>query len=407
MASTSVCGYLVITSIIQFLNYETNVNLQIINESPSDFPAVTLCNLKPFNKQRSQSYVYNLLNQSNLSRLLILGTVNTSETAYGLINVASDLLKLSIASDQNLTIQTRKQLGWNIEEMLISCYYNSKTCLPSDFVYIQDYDYLNCYTFNSGKDSSGNTSTIRQAYMSGYNKGLEMELFIGESSVNDLFSYKSGVLVVVHNQSITPIISSEGINAATGQETNIAIRRTFTTYLPKPYHNCVENNTSSDGYISNLFKAVFDQLNQSTYRQKYCFRLCYQNSVIKECSCLDPSVENPFKRNNNKLNFCTNLTQYQCLNTTKTTFYSTKISLKCAMDCPLECSSITYTTSIHVASWPTETYANWLQLQPNLVQSFQNNQTNFNKIQTSVAKLNIFYEEMLYTQISETASVTW
>ena len=62
------------------------------------------------------------------------------------------VVKYVIANDKNLTNETRKALGFSIEDMLFkteSCYFNFQLCSKLDFYsYIPSYG--NCYSFNIG-----------------------------------------------------------------------------------------------------------------------------------------------------------------------------------------------------------------------------------------------------------------
>lgn len=78
----------------------------------------------------------------------------------------------------------------------------------------------------------------------------------------------SGARVVVHNQSVQPIISSEGIDIATGFKTNVAFRSSFLSRLDNPYSDCIKNTTSPDSFDSFYYKAIFNTLNMTSYRQK-------------------------------------------------------------------------------------------------------------------------------------------
>jgi len=60
---------------------------------------------------------------------------------------------------------------------------------------------------------------------------LKLELFLGDDDYQNQFILNSGAHIVVHNQSLTPIIVSEGIDIATGFQTNIGIKRSFLSKL--------------------------------------------------------------------------------------------------------------------------------------------------------------------------------
>jgi acid-sensing ion channel 5 len=405
---TLACGFIVVNFIITYLTFATNVNVAIINESPIDFPAITFCNLNPFNTRNveTQDYINMILEKNNLSYLLTMTEIDWNETAFSLANKALDLIKASAAS--NNSSKARKKLGFQIDEMLLSCRYNGDKCSAVDFTWFQSYDYGNCYTFNSGKNSNGSKLSIKTSSVSGPNYGLQMELFTGDSTRDEKFVWSSGIYILIQNQSITPLTESEGVHAATGFETHFSVKTVFTKKLPSPYSSCLKYNTDPSSYSSDLYKAIFENLKHTTYRQKYCYRLCYQQNVIKDCSCADSSLPTPFSKYNDKeILACLNFTELECLAKTKTRFQNSPISSQCSTDCPLECSTVSYSTEVSVSAYPTYFYSKWLQMQTNLVERFKNNKTTFEEIKSSVVKVNIFYNDMSYTTVTETESLSW
>lgn len=55
----AVCGtaYLVSTGIIDYLKYEVNTKSRIVNDIPSNFPKITICNLDPFLTNDSMKFL--------------------------------------------------------------------------------------------------------------------------------------------------------------------------------------------------------------------------------------------------------------------------------------------------------------------------------------------------------------
>lgn len=389
--------WIVTNYFIKFFTWPSNTNIAIINESPSNFPAVTICNLNPLYKKRSQTYINNVLQKNNMSYLNNLTHMNPNQLATDLQTSVLNTIKAAASTDTTLNSTSLKLLGWDINEMLMSCTFNGNTCTTSDFVWFQTYDYGNCYTFN------GNSSNVQQINTAGPNFGLAMELFLGDGNNDAQFVYETGAYVVIHNQSVTPLIENEGILAPVGKATYVSVQRTFTTNLPSPYSNCIDDNTSPSSYSSNLYKAIFGTLGQQTYRQKYCYRLCYQNNVIKDCNCYDSSLPNPFPSlQGQTINACSTTSQLSCLSTSKTRFQNQPVSSQCSSDCPPECSTIYYDADVSFSSYPTTFYSSWLQLQPTLLQQFTNNQTTSVKISGSVARINVYYGGMMYKTITQT-----
>ena len=198
---------------------------------PVLFPAVTICNINPFFRARAFDFINSTLQSYNLSYSLALNKLKNGETAISITKTALNILKAEAATNPNFNSTYRTQLGFHLEDMLVSCTFGVINCSISDFTLFQTYDYGNCYTFNSASNS--NIKTVSAA---GSEHGLILELFAGDP--NQEFSvYKRGFYVAVHNQSTTPIIDSEGVFASIGMETNIGISRTFSFKQSEPYSN--------------------------------------------------------------------------------------------------------------------------------------------------------------------------
>jgi len=115
LGSTSYSSYLVIQSIITYLTYGVSTTTRVFYETPALFPKITFCNANPF----------------------------ASQYAYSLI-------QMGIYSGQNLSIEQKKRLGHDIQDILINCIFNNEPCSSNDFTWSYDQSYGNCYTFNSG-----------------------------------------------------------------------------------------------------------------------------------------------------------------------------------------------------------------------------------------------------------------
>ncbi len=151
-----------------YLEFSTFINYNTMIESPAEFPAITICNLNPFDMgtyAETGTYINKKLVANQISP-----TVNISANDIGIsvVHAAADILKASVIAD-NLNDTYKKNLGFNLETMLISCFYNGQTCFASNFSWFWSFDYGNCYTFNTNIKTS----------KSGPTTGLKLELFLG------------------------------------------------------------------------------------------------------------------------------------------------------------------------------------------------------------------------------------
>ena len=159
------------TSLIQYFQYQTNINYQEIIETSSEFPAVTICNLNPIDftsRNLTGDYIKKTLRRYNINP-----TINaTYLNGYDLVMQASSILKANIIADETITQEDRKNLSFTLDTMLISCYYNDQKCNASDFYYFYSFEYGNCYSFNYE-----NVTRVTSKY--GPSSGLTLELFVG------------------------------------------------------------------------------------------------------------------------------------------------------------------------------------------------------------------------------------
>ena len=169
--------------------------------------------------------------------------------------LVTSLIKSNIASDyQQYGKDKIKSLGFDLNDMLLKCYFNDEPCNRSDFIWVYDYHFINCYTFNSGYDNDGNKIPLRQVNEAGPDKSLQLELFVGNDQTQSQYILNSGVRVIVHDQDVTPIIISEGINIATGFKTNVDIERSIKNKLGSPYTDCIKNVDSPKAFTSYFYK---------------------------------------------------------------------------------------------------------------------------------------------------------
>jgi hypothetical protein len=405
LTSTGVCSFLVAGYLKTYFQYKFVVSTKLYNQLPTDFPAISICNLNPYYKNRSISFINKVLQKRKVTVLLTLNTLSSNDTPNKLSNLALNIIKGE--ATVQLTAAERASLGFYLDNMLITCSFAGVNCDTTDFFFFQTFDYGNCYTFNSGKFANGSSAPIKSISNAGPSTGLQLELFSGDPD-EELFIQRRGFYVVVHNQSVTPLMENEGIHVGSGMQTNIGISRKFYLKLPYPYSSCIEDATSSSSSDSELYKAILDGLKQKSYRQKFCYKLCYQKIIVETCYCYDPRYPNPWLTfNNTNITFCAEPGMRKCLETQKLAFQMEKISSNCALDCPPECVKLTYDTSVSTAVYPVDFYLKWLKLQTVLTSKISNKTALEDQIKKSITKISFFYNDINYIQFTESASLTW
>jgi hypothetical protein len=247
IASTTYCFYSIISIIVSYFSYNVLINMQIVDKSNVDFPAVTVCNLNPFDRRYSQDYINKVLAKYNLSSSLdYYNKVENKELSPSQVLF---LLKSNLANEFNLTTEQKRKFGFEIDYMLLTCYYNDIKCNSSDFIWRYDFNYGNCFTFNSGFDQNGRKVPILKINEPGSDRSFKLELFLGDEFKQGIYMDQSGARVVVHNQSITPLMEQEGKDLSTNYQTDIGIYRYFLSKLESPYSNCVRGYKNSFNFL--------------------------------------------------------------------------------------------------------------------------------------------------------------
>ena len=177
-----------------------------------------------------------------------------------------------------MTSATRKDLGYKIEDMLVSCHFNYQPCTFNNFTYFYHQIYGNCYSFNSGTDANGHDTDILNIDMPGVKYGLILELFLGNPSVDTAYEFDDGLIFSIDNQSFVPFLKEDLIKVSAHSETDLIISRTFINGLPNPYGDCLLDTSSSSSFNSSYFSYIVNTLGIN-YTEHFCYSLCMQQYI--------------------------------------------------------------------------------------------------------------------------------
>ncbi len=140
--------------------------MQIIDESPAEFPSVLICDSNPFTTLESQFLLDQMMNLITFNKRDYIGYNNTGIglDKLGFYNYYFPQKELLLSIDLNQFASTlafeptftnlqRKSLGWNLSEVLINCKFNGFDCdISKDFEWYHSFQYGNCYHFNTLKN---------------------------------------------------------------------------------------------------------------------------------------------------------------------------------------------------------------------------------------------------------------
>ena len=387
-----VCGltagtYCLINTLTTYFKYQPVVQVTRIDEYPTIFPAVTICNLMPFHNLSP-------LDLDNRTSLFKEESIDSFNLDYYFVE-AQENLKRKIAS---LSTSDQKSTGFQLNnKTLISCSFNKAICDSNNFTSYFNYDYGNCYTFNGGADNND----ILKTSLTGSKYGLTLEILTGDPTNQILPETNNGLLVVVHNQTKTLVPSIEfnnGIFIPTGCNSYVSVSREFRSKLSSPYSNCITDLTTSQSFGSVLYDYM-SQSNITTYDQPSCVRLCYQKVVQNLCECYDPK----YPSLGNMTIKCLNSYQVECLlNVTDKIFLNgNDYQNICGFDCPIACDSVDYSLSASMSSYPSQYYVKKLK-EKGFLKKFDEGNL-FNDVKNNIVRVTINYNQLGYTFIEEHA----
>ena len=201
-----------------------------------------------------------------------------------------------------------------------------------------------------------------------------------------------------------PFTLNTGISIQPGFETYVGIDRQFTNKLSSPYSKCLSDLVPPNAYAVQLF-SFFNQLNVTYYDQNFCYKLCYQDKLINNCSCCD--IVTPSIRNST---FCMTSSEIECLNSFNEFFSTTDLNSLCDNACPQQCNMAEFKLALSMASFPTLNYLKIQQTSSNKGYMFPQNVTNA-ELQSFASKgflkLIINYNNLYYTSIDESPATSF
>jgi hypothetical protein len=190
------------------------------------------------------------------------------------------------------------------------------------------------------------------------------------------------------NNSTTVFNPYKALNVKANTLTNIEVKRTFIKKLGPPHGDCMPDLSASDSYLYKFIVA-----NNMKYSQQLCYNLLEQKVIETEIGC----SFSHFPQINKTLNYCGNMNLIFALANLK----NTKNILDSDKNlCPLECDTIQYSFTISDAAPLNPKYLDEIRKNIIIENSIPANISN-EDLANSIVLVNVFYNEMGYTEISE------
>ena len=88
----------------------------------------------------------------------------------------------------NLPDESKKKLVHSLDDILITCNFNYEQCTSADFVWKFDPVFGNCYSFNSGFNSTGGSVELKKSVIPGALFGLWLQVYVGYNEILSLIN---------------------------------------------------------------------------------------------------------------------------------------------------------------------------------------------------------------------------
>ncbi|XP_069610197.1 amiloride-sensitive sodium channel subunit alpha [Ranitomeya imitator] len=266
-----------------------------------------------------------------------------------------------------------------LENFIFACRFNEEHCLNDrNFSHFHHAIYGNCYTFNHNRTESETWNSS----MPGIKNGLTLVLRTEQHDYIPLLSSVAGARVLVHGHREPAFMDDAGFNIQPGVETSIGLKKETVSRLGGDYSDCSEDG--SDVGVVDLYN--------SDYTQQVCVRSCFQTIMVQHCGCAYAFYPLP-----DGAEFC----DYEKHPSWGYCYYKLdrKLSLHqlgCFAKCRKPCRLTDYRINAGYSRWPTKVSENWV------LRTLSDSNTTK---RDGVAKLNIYFEEMNYKTIQESATI--
>ena len=407
--SNLMCGYLLVQTLFTYLSFQVFTTTTIVHENPAVFPKITICN----SAFGTTEYALNLIEEINNETFPWINIFDQNQLNYLSWTSKKDLLLLIMISYFNKTINLpdnlKKKLVHSFDDVLIYCAFGSYSCTSDDFVWKYDTIYGNCYSFNSGFNSTGSEVDLSKSNIPGASFGLTLVVYVGYQEKLNLINFGQmspalytniyGLNLIIENNTYLTDNKWNWITLDGGTINYMSIQRKFSFKIARPYSECDIDNDSPRHFDSVYYNRILNSPYQ--YSQEFCFIECFQDNVLQKCNCTYPYYFSLLSVS------CKNTDQVICA---ANYFYQISealvpVSLSCSEQCPLECNSTEYSYSLTSQRSSGYGYTQYIIENPHLSSDFNTTPINSDTASNKFVQLNVYYDSLTYSVSTDTPSM--
>ncbi|XP_053328277.1 amiloride-sensitive sodium channel subunit gamma [Spea bombifrons] len=283
-----------------------------------------------------------------------------------------------------IPMEEKVAMGYSADELLVTCFFDGRSCDSRNFSLFHHPLYGNCYTFNGA-----NREELLVSSMGGMEYGLKVVLYIDEDEYNPYLVTAAGAKIMVHDQNAYPFIEDSGTELQTGVETSIGMQLTESTKLNEPYSDCTLDGT--DVGVQNLFN--------KKYTYQICLHSCFQLEMVRTCGCAH--YDRPLPEGAKYCNYKEFPSWIYCYFKLHQKFIQEELG--CQNTCRESCDFKEWTLTRSVAKWPSVNSEEWILrvLSWEMGKKLEKNLTKYD-----LANLDIFYHDLNLRSISESPATS-
>jgi hypothetical protein len=411
LGCSSLCFYLIAQSLMTYLSYPVYTTSTVVHEIPTQFPKITICNSQFATSKYAYQLIYYLNQQylpsvnifdKNLQKFLTFSQKQDLVKLYRIFNI---LISLNTFSDAS-----RKMLVHPLEDILLDCKFNGKSCSANDFSWRWDPMYGNCYSFNTGFNSSGGKMSYFESVLPGAVFGLKLNLYVGYPDLLNGFNVafftnfgsnapQYGLNLQIENNTYLGEMKSNVIALNGGTANYISIQRKFSSKLPNPYSNCDVDNINPGSFNSEYYNLI--KTSPYQYNQKLCITQCMQKVMNKYCNCSMPVFLSLY--NDSCKTFGEALCAYYVVD--NLIFPIEKTIRNCIPECPLECNSTQFTFTHTSQTYTGMLFSNLVKKNPVFASDFTYTPITEETASNKFVEVNLYYDKLSYTSSEDSPSM--
>ena len=403
LACTSLCVFLIVSTINEYYKYHVTTTYRLVIEEEAVFPTITICNLNLIESQYAISTIDRMSSvipsyiASSREGLSVLDLV---QNYLGYTSVMLLLENFKKATTGSYLNDNDKRQFFDLNRKMLDCNFAGDACDISDFEFLFHPTYFACYRFNSGFDSNGTRVPLKKVKKAGLtNNRFSMQLYAGTDNLVGDYVPLRGFVVLIHNATDNPKKGSpSGMFATPGTGMSIDVKRYSYNQYTYPYSECTvsEDNELSGEPLSD--SSLFDQTvlaSNFSYSRSVCLLACAQYHIVRECNCTFCSLG----FTGDGQNMCLSQERYACA----FKFYSSVflagdfVKLNCLQKCPLECHT--------PVMRPTVSNYDMRPLSRNMSTNAYVN-SNLKNVTENLVEFSVFYDSLSYTIVEEKPKMT-